>query len=107
MFNNNLNKKIFFLSNEFKNNNISGIENIEQQNQNNPALKFTASIAKSIKNASPKISTIVNKLLAVITKLSAFIVQLSYFSDELLHSSDTLKNTSESLVASTEEPVQV
>ncbi|HEY5524563.1 MAG TPA: methyl-accepting chemotaxis protein [Clostridium sp.] len=103
MFNTKLSQQIKLLSNEFNKDNISGIENIEQRNQNNVALKFTASIARSIKKISPKISLIINNILAVATKLSVFIVQLIHFSEELLHSSNVLKNTTESLVASAEE----
>ena len=103
MFNTNLSEQIKLLSIEFNKDNISGIEKIEKHNQNNTALKFTASIARSIKNVSPKISIIVNNILSVTTKISAFIVQLTYFSEELLHSSNTLRSTTESLVAFAEE----
>lgn len=103
MFNTKLSKQISFLSDEFHKDNINEIENIEQKNPNNPALRFTASIAKSIKKVSPKISIIINSVLAVTTKMSTFIVQLTYFSEKLLHSSNALKNSTESLVATTEE----
>ena len=103
MFYTNLSKQIKLLSNEFKKDNISGIENMEQHNQNNVALKFTISIALSIKKVSSTISIIVNSILAVTTKLSAFIVQLISFSEELLHSSNTFQVATKSLVASVEE----
>ncbi|MGH4121006.1 methyl-accepting chemotaxis protein [Clostridium sp.] len=103
MFKTKLSKQLSVLSNEFYKDNIKEIETIEQRNQSNPALRFTTSIAKSIKKVSPKISIIVNSILAVTTKISTFIVQLTYFSEELLHSSNMLKSSTESLVASTEE----
>ncbi|MDU6877315.1 methyl-accepting chemotaxis protein [Clostridium tepidum] len=98
-----LEKEILKISQDFGEENIHALENIEKSTSKNRIVRFTAGIAKVVRVISPKVKKLINGILSITTRISTFSVNLDYSGENLKKSADKLYNSSEVLNSSIKE----
>ncbi|MDS1002997.1 methyl-accepting chemotaxis protein [Clostridium sporogenes] len=98
-----LEKEIIKISQNFEEENVHALEEVEKSISKNKIVRFTAGIAKIVRVISPKVKKMINGVLSITTRISVFSVNLDYSGEHLKKSADRLYNSSEVLNSSIKE----
>lgn len=96
-------KEIIKISQDFQNQNVHALDEIEGSASKNRMVRFTAGIAKIVQVISPKVKKLINGVLSITTRISTFSVNLDYSGEHLKKSADKLYNSSGVLNSSIKE----
>ncbi|MHB9940115.1 chemotaxis protein [Clostridium sporogenes] len=100
---NTIEKEIIKISQDFRNENVHALDEVEKSTSKNKIVRFTAGIAKIVRVISPKVKKMINGILSITTRISTFSVNLDYSGEHLKKSADKLYNSSEVLNSSIKE----
>ncbi|AVQ40195.1 chemotaxis protein [Clostridium botulinum] len=100
---NTIEKEIIKISQDFRNENVHALDEVEKSTSKNKIVRFTAGIARIVRVISPKVKKMINGILSITTRISTFSVNLDYSGEHLKKSADKLYNSSEVLNSSIKE----
>lgn len=100
---NTIEKEIIKISQNFHDENVHALDEVEKSTSKNKIVRFTAGIAKIVRVISPKVKKMINGILSITTRISTFSVNLDYSGEHLKKSADKLYNSSEVLNSSIKE----
>ncbi|MGO5074198.1 methyl-accepting chemotaxis protein [Clostridium sporogenes] len=100
---NTIEKEIIKISQNFRDENVHALDEVEKSTSKNKIVRFTAGIAKIVRVISPKVKKMINGILSITTRISTFSVNLDYSGEHLKKSADKLYNSSGVLNSSIKE----
>ncbi|APF28974.1 methyl-accepting chemotaxis (MCP) signaling domain protein [Clostridium sporogenes] len=100
---NTIEKEIIKISQNFHDENVHALDEVEKSTSKNKIVRFTAGIAKIVRVISPKVKKMINGILSITTRISTFSVNLDYSGEHLKKSADKLYNSSGVLNSSIKE----
>ncbi|EDU37096.1 methyl-accepting chemotaxis protein signaling domain protein [Clostridium sporogenes ATCC 15579] len=100
---NTIEKEIIKISQNFHDENVHALDEVEKSTSKNKIVRFTAGIAKIVRAISPKVKKMINGILSITTRISTFSVNLDYSGEHLKKSADKLYNSSGVLNSSIKE----